>query len=318
MTVSLVFNDLSLRHQAPDRATVRVWMSTFVETLKTAVEHKITQLRIHNNFNAFMLSPNYPMNAWFNDNHVSRDERDFVLSYATQYPVIQPYDADFRNDEKVFEGRFAGDIAKGLGFTYLLGGLAFSILSESCWDTASLDIDWLEWEPESQCFVESCQTLRHISRSRHVSVDHVHWIENRIRTGVRTGVDLIQRANTLFPNLVFCKDASKQIEELTAASIHLPKILDRLFELEKLANTWEQNDFNYHQIPNASTESRSTMGRYGDRRKFVCPDGQRRLFEWHLKSLPQAWRIHFWADPRQKKILIGYVGKHLPTSQDPT
>ena len=112
--------------------------------------------------------------------------------------------------------------------------------------------------------------------------------------------DLLQKAN-----LVFCNGARKQMEDLTASSVHLPRILVRLFELEDLANAWERDNFNYRQIRNASPESPSTMGKYGARRVFVCPMAT----DVPLKSLPYAWRL-------QQK-LIGYVGKHLPTVGNP-
>ena len=324
MTVSLVFNELSLRRPAPDKHTARKWMTEFVGTLKAAIDHKVTVLRMRDNFGDLPLSLDYPMGAWFGDNSVSRDERDFVLAYATQYSFIRPYDEDLRDDENfqsgklAFEGKLGSDKAQGLGFAYLLKGLALSILSEQCWDTAWLNLDCFEWDPEYQKFVEKSETLRHVARSRHLTDIHVSWIEERIRASVRTGSELLQRASILFPNLVFCKGARKQIEDSAASSMPLPSVLEHLFELEKLANAWEQGEFNYQNIHNASPESPSTLGRFGQQRSFVCPDGQRRLFSWHLKSLPNPWRIHIQADSRQKKILIGYVGRHLPTVRDPT
>ena len=324
MTLSLVFNDLSLRCPAPDRHTARERMTEFIGTLKAAVDHKVTVLRMRDNFGDLPLCLDYPMGAWIGDNSVSRDDRDFVLAYATQYSFIRPYDEDLRGDQEFqsgklsFEGRFGGEQAEGLGFAHLLNGLALSILSEPCWDTHSLELDCEELEPDSSEISRRRETLPHVSRSRHVAVDHAGLIAERIRTGVRTGSDLLRNATTLFPNLVFCNSACKQIEELTASSIYLPRILDRLFELEKLTSSWEGGNFNYRQIHNASPESPSTMGRFGDRREFVCPDGQRRMFEWHLKGLPNAWRIDIVADTKEKKILIGYVGKHLPTASDPT
>jgi hypothetical protein len=324
MTLSLVFNDLSLRCPAPDIHTARNRMTEFVETLKTAAVHNVTVLRMRDNFKDFALCPEYPMGAWFGDNSVSRDEREFVLAYATQYSFIRPYDGDLRGDEEfpsdrwLFEGRFGDERAEGLGFAYLLKGLALSILSETCWDTPWLDLDCKEFNSESDEIEESRVVLRHVSRIRHVSDDHAAWIEERIRDGICTGFDLLRVANARFPRMVFCNDARKQIEALTESSMQLPRVRERLFELGQLIDAWEQGRFNYHQIHNASEESPSTIGRYGDRREFVCPDGQRRLFSWHLKGLPQMWRIHIWADQEERNVLIGYVGKHLPTVRNPT
>ena len=317
MTVSLVFNELSLRRPAPDRRTARAWMSEFVKTLKAAIDHKVTVLRMRDNFGDLPLSLDYPMHRWFHDNQVSRDESEFVLAYATQYSFIRPFDEDLRDDEEfqsgklAFEGRFGDDKAEGLGFAYLLNGLAFSILSESCWDTPTLELDCEELDPELEELESHRETIRQVSRGRHVTDDHASWLEGRIRTGVSTGPELLRNATALLPNLVFCSGACKQIEQMSASSMHFPRILERLFELEKLANAWTRNSFNYGEIHNASPESPSTMGKYGEQRKFVCPDGRRRTFEWHLKGLPQKWRIHICGEPGERKILIGYVGKHL-------
>ncbi len=279
---------------------------------------------MHKNFVDIMLSPNYPLRAWFNDSLVPRDESEFVLTYYTRYSYIQPYDKDlqgsseFQSKKSLFEASFAGERAEGLGFAHLLKGLALSIRSEPCWDSPWLDLDCKKLDPESEEISEYRETQRHVSRARHVSKDHAAWIEGQIQCGVRNGSDLLSKAVTLFPNLVFCSDASKQIRVLSAGSRYLPSILKLLFELEIQANSWTEGDFDYRQLHNASSESESTMNRFGHRRIFVCPDGISRTFEWHLKGLPRPWRIHIYADSHQKKILIGYVGRHLPTQKYPT
>ena len=65
------------------------------------------------------------------------------------------------------------------------------------------------------------------------------------------------------------------------------------------------------------------MQQYGHLRIFVCPDGEKRTFDYHLKGLPDYWRIHIWPDEQgifreandpARKILIGYIGKHLLTA----
>ena len=325
MTLSLVFNDLSLRYPAPNMRTAREWMTEFVAALKAAVvDQKISQMRTSEEFRAMMLYPGYPVEAWTGDHLVSPEERTFVLDHATRFPYIKPYDDDYHDNKEfqqrrdLFEAKFNGSQAEGLGFAYLLCSLSFSILSEPCWNSPFLDLEIEKLDPESEEFSVHCETIRHVSRSRHLSDDHAVWIEERIRASVRTGPELLQRAGSLFPNLEFCKGARKQIEDSAASSMPLSSIVEHLFELEKLGSAWVQGEFNYHNIHNASQESPSTMSRFGERRRFVCPDGQRRTFEWHLKSLPNPWRIHIWADSRQNKILIGYVGRHLPTATEPT
>ena len=320
MTVSLVFNELSLLCPAPNRHTAREWMTELTKTLKTAVDHDVTVLRMRDNFGDLLLSPNYPMQAWFDDGRVSPEERLFVLTFTTQYRFIRPYDEDLRNDQEfqsrklLFEGKFKGRKADGLGHSFLLNGLALSILSDSSWDTPWIELDCEEIDLETGELEETRERIRHVSRPRHVSNDHSAWIDDQSRAGVRTGSDFLHIAPVRFPGLEFCDEARKQIEALTESSMHLPRVKERLFELGYLSNEWKQGNFNYRQIHNSSDESSSTMGRYGHQRRFLCPDGQRRTFRWHLKGLPLMWRIYIWADAVDRKLLVGYVGKHLETA----
>jgi hypothetical protein len=57
--------------------------------------------------------------------------------------------------------------------------------------------------------------------------------------------------------------------------------------------------------------------KYADSRTFECPDGIRRVFEKHCSLTPGAWRLYFLAFPEKEngKILIGYIGPHLPTTE---
>ena len=51
-------------------------------------------------------------------------------------------------------------------------------------------------------------------------------------------------------------------------------------------------------------------------RKFVTPYGKEEYFYWHI-SFPGNYpgRIHFLPDPEHRVGIVGYIGKHLPTSK---
>ena len=317
MTISLVFNELSLRRPAPDIYTARKWMTELVRTLKVAAAHEVTVLRMRASIGDLLLSPTYPVHAWFHDNGVSQDEQMFLLTYATQYVFLRPPDEDLRKDSEfqerqlLFEAKFEGEKAEGLGLSLLLNGLALSVLSERTWDTPWLALDCEEADNETGEIATSREEVRHVSRHPHISSDHAAWIEDQDRARVRTGSELLHLASVRFPRLEFCEDAKKQIRALTESSMHFPRVRERLIELGQLSSEWEKGNFNYHQIHNSSDESPSTMGKYGNQRNFVCPDGQIRTFRWHLKGLPLQWRIHICADPERRMLIVGYVGKHL-------
>ena len=53
-------------------------------------------------------------------------------------------------------------------------------------------------------------------------------------------------------------------------------------------------------------------------RTFLCPDGEERLFSWHVRYTPGAGRIHFLPLGPREGCLIGYIGHKLPTVKYPT
>lgn len=75
----------------------------------------------------------------------------------------------------------------------------------------------------------------------------------------------------------------------------------RFFHLRKL-----------HYKPN---ESATTMGQYGDRRRFTH-EGQTRTVESHLtlaSNTDYCIHVYFEADPEARVVRVVYVGRHLPT-----
>jgi hypothetical protein len=255
---------------------------------------------------------------------VSREAQDFVLSYATRYPYIAPYDADLNANNEIamrsggFEGRYEGVVALGLGYAHLLNGLSLSILTEPCWNTALINLNCLELHPETNELLEERVTIKHASRALHITDHHKVWIAERVHASVRDGQSLWEKVTLWFPNLVFCDNARRQVQALQNNSLPLPRIVERLFELERYCRNWTEGGFDGAQLRNASPESHQTLNQFGQQRELVCPDGRIRLFNWHLKGLPNAWRIHIWPDEKNRKILIGYIGRHLPTVNDPT
>ena len=70
-----------------------------------------------------------------------------------------------------------------------------------------------------------------------------------------------------------------------------------------------------------SGESEPTLNKYRKERTFLCPDGKERLFEQHAKIRQHNWRIYFFSEVSgigMRKVIIGYVGTHLPSVNYPT
>lgn len=329
MTLSLVFNELSLQENnlAPDARTACQRMTGLVSTLKTAIDYNLNKVRTHEHFVDMVLAKAYPLRKWLNDPNVATEEQDFLLFYITQYPPIVPPTADLSEGDtllersELFEAHYDGNRANGLGYAVLFDGISLSLLSESCWDTPTIDLLCTEYSPEVGGFVDGPETIRHASRAEHISHAHVEWIRDRVRNAVRDGNDLWFKVDEWFPNLIFCENVRRQIQALLSGTPQLSGIVERLLALETYCKNWDGDGFDRRVLPpqyGCSPESSQTLNRFGNQREFECPDGKRRLFDLHLKGLRGHWRIHIWPDAANRKIIVGYIGPHLPTDSDPT
>jgi hypothetical protein len=87
--------------------------------------------------------------------------------------------------------------------------------------------------------------------------------------------------------------------------------------LDTHVQNWESGNFDWHKLKastnlNVSPESDSTLRLYSAQRKFKLPDGRREVFELHIKV--GDLRFHFYPDNQDRKVYVGYIGVHLPTS----
>ncbi len=119
---------------------------------------------------------------------------------------------------------------------------------------------------------------------------------------------------SLFPSIEFCESAEKQIKNLGGDGARFRSALRGLQDLQSYCASWDEGPFDIHAFNSASGESKSTLAMYSAERTFRCPDGENRLFEWHLKR--GDIRIHFREILEQRQILIGYVGGHLRISSE--
>ncbi len=317
MELEMVLNDLSLRSPAPDIHIARQWMSALISTAVAAVQHGVKQIiRTHSGFHATLLAPNYPLVSWLNDNSVDRDIRRYLLT-TTKFPFLLDFhDPDIQDNILLSEFSCDGELAEGLGIAYLLEALPISVRSEQRWESSRLVLEAKQLQDDG-----SISTIRitivHASNSGHL-LEHHAWIQERRFTSVRDGSDLWNRRRSLFVSLSFCDTVGKQVQGLHAGHPLLRPVIRRLFELENYCKNWQVGPFDPNSLTNASPESQSTLQQFSRERTFLCPDGQERVFSWHVRLTPGAWRIHFSPGPDVGEIIVGYIGPHLHTISDPT
>ena len=304
----MVFNELSLQN-APDIYQARKWMSTLIETIKAATSQKISRvLRTKDDIFDMNLAENYPLRRWLNDNEVDIEARRYIKSITCKVPLWNGL-SDICDELLTKEFSYRGYTAHGLGVAHMLDYLAISLLSEECWDYDSLTLIASLLTNDSE--IEEYEAdVNHASQARHLE-KHSGWIVDHLKSDLLNGVVLWERRNELFPLIVFCDSVAEQIKNIP--NIMINHVFGNLLELDNYCKEWKDGAFDPSKLRNVVPESQETLERYSDERTFLCPDGQTRIFSWHSRHLPNAWRIYFEPITETRKFIIGYVGRHLKT-----
>ncbi|MDJ0677853.1 MAG: hypothetical protein QNJ36_21130 [Calothrix sp. MO_167.B42] len=324
MDLDLILNELSLRNLAKNELIARQWMSNLIQTIRAVKSQGVkVNLRTKDNFHITTLAENYPLRRWLNDNHVNQEERLFIKTLATKAPfsndIANLEIKDIENSTGLWEFSYQGEQVIGLGVAYLLETIAVSFLSEDCWDCHCINIDCQKIDEDGEIIDEVIEII-HASHKNHVP-NHARWIQDRISTGIVDGEDIWDKKEELFSNLDFCDNVGKQLINIRAGQLELQPVVKALSELQKCCENWKTGYFNLKGYPlQESGESKPTLDKYSKERTFLCPDGQERLFERHVKLRVCNWRIHFFPlQPEAEiKVIIGYIGRHLPTVNYPT
>ena len=313
MPAFLVFNELSLTDAAPDATTAKQYLDDLSEIL---LDQRIAARRVLVTppcFRRTEVSAGYSVGRWLADygrGDVDRRRRmQFLLDRSMAYETCVSSD-DIESAD--IEYKCHGRASRGLPTALLIDGLAVSLQSHGEWDQASIHLEkcWIQDE-QIQTLV---QEVDHASRTDHLS-DHGEWL-NRTQTPAPTsGTELWKERASLFPSLDFCESVEGQVRELLGGEPRFKAVVRGLRDLESYCKGWITGNFDIKALIRASGESVSTLNMYSEERKFRCPDGQYRLFEWHVKR-GESTRIHFFDVPAQKRILVGYVGGHLRISSE--
>ncbi len=317
MDFDLILNELSLRNPASNEQIAQQRMSELIKTIKAVKAQGVNvSLRTKENFHTTLLAPNYPLRRWLND--ADQVERIFIKTLATKAPFSTDTGnseiQDIENNSSLSEFRHQGEMAIGLGIAYVLDTIAISLLSEECWDCSRLELEFRCLNQDEELIHELVDII-HVSRSSHVQ-EHavlIHGIQQRIRQEVSDGVELWNRKEELFPRLEFCEDVSKQMQNLYPGNPMLRQVIKRLFELEDYCKIWTDGAFNSDNVSSKATpESESRLRQFKQELTFKCPDGEKRIFSWHLRMTGAgAWRLHFSEELGPGKIIIGYIGSKI-------
>jgi hypothetical protein len=311
MTAFLVFNDLSAAAIARDLRTGREYLDGFTNVL---LDQRIKGKKVLVTPPAFLsmqVTPGYSVGRWLAEDSPADHERRLRLktlldrrSHYDEYVQVNQLESDE-------EYRYDGQTAHGLTVAYSIDGLAISFLSGQRWDFSLLNLE-KSWVDGGDVATHTFAIV-HASRPAHLE-DHVGWLRAKQPNLPENGLELWRQRSDLFPSLDFCSAVEDQITSLGGDGPRFRAVMRGLQDLQRYCEEWEANNFDIHGLSGASGESQSTLSMYAAERTFVCPDGEYRLFDWHLKR--GDTRIHFLDFPSTKRILVGYAGAHLRISSE--
>lgn len=159
--------------------------------------------------------------------------------------------------------------------------------------------------------------LRHpMAKSNALSSQVEGWMREvspGTRIKINSNSDIGLMSLQYFYGVEFCEDVGKQMQNLYSGNPMLRQVIKRLFELEDYCKIWTNGAFNSDNIPSKATpESESRLRHFKQELTFKCPDGEKRIFSWHLRMTGAgAWRLHFSEELGPGKIIIGYIGSKI-------
>jgi hypothetical protein len=316
--MELIFNELSLASPAPDRDTGHGWMQSLSETIRAAVDRGVAPLlRTCGNFWSTDLTPNYTLAHWSADRTVDRDLKRYIMTIAGKAPFIETLHGEAEDKaEAAAEFSWCGKRALGLGLAALCDHPAVSMSAE-IWRKDPVVVHGYLETAEGPKEVE--KEVRHWYDSATVKRrESCDWVRQQLGKEIVSGAQLLRKRKAILSRLDFTPDALRQMHSLTGAEMAFAYVVQHLLALGFQALDWQDGPFEAGYPYRCSEESKVTLQQYSSSRTFICADGVYRLFSWHSKINVVPWRIHFLPQlTKPRRVLIGYVGTHLPTVGDP-
>ena len=307
----LLVNELSFQAQANKLMDSHQLMNDLISVIKALKPVRGTDpIRTSMTLWGKELFRGYNVNQWLN--HTNRDQMVWFKAIVRKGPYIETI-----LDEELdyHECRFQGD---NVSSTSLAGAVFIDGILSSLQDASRFDVERinLEYRQEEAPFTES-EVLNVYDPS--TVKNFVEELSRAVLENVLSWDELWEKRTELFSDLSFCDCVRNQLNRLDFGISNFKVIRRHLTKMNEYCRRMrmENEDF----IPDYTTmgiessrESRETLKHYGYQRKFPCPDGSTRLFDWHSKQRGRNLRVHFCPpDHSTGDFIIGYVGPHLDT-----
>jgi len=251
------------------------------------------------------------INSWLNKGILNRDQRIWFTAIVRKGPFIENILTETIDYHECWFQ------CEDVSSTSLAGAACFEGALASLQQCIKFD-----YEQICLNFREGEQDFKKVKILNFINPDTVQVIIGQINKEILDGISswdqLWNQRTLLYGNLIFCECVQDQLYNLDFTPTNIKIIKHHLDKMNDYAGKLNNDDDivpDYMQMGiKASKERDATIIHYGYQREFVCPDGVKRLFEWHSKQMGQNLRIHFYPpDLGNDQFIIGYIGPHLDT-----
>lgn len=312
--MEMVFNEISVVRENLTTLDANNLFSSFLQTYSKAVASDLGISRsiiTAIDFNALEISSGYYVAAWRNSPTVDKDDKMRLLGICERQNISVPSTEDYQFVQ------YDDSVGKGLQMAYENQNSLISIPSSDNWKQNVIQATLYDVENNE----ENQILLKNIYSDESLDV-HNDWLKSeksKEYSKIRTPDTFLSNISTLFPSLVFHRNALAQIKN-QINPVNIPTILEKLLILEKYFSDWDGGKFERSAFPRRfiSPESDETLSRFKAEHTFEW-EGSSVLVSYHVRytggDIPG--RIYIYPQHEQKKCLICSLYTKLPTVNDP-
>lgn len=325
----LIFNHHSLPYSSIDMAknSVSEFLKVCLKLKKYGFQTILFEETLDKSWFRIELAPNYFWQDWYNENKkeaLLKTQIQAFLSLKTKSPLFS--NDDIASDLQLFDVKLPNCtdelsvLRAAVWYNYPIA----SYPTKEPWNKNPVIVNVIKLDESGQN--ESIEEITNYFNSNKID-------ENSLRDSqqesIVSGQELWKHRNELFPNLGFCGDTQFQLKNWSIGETELKQVKNSLFLLDEFCNKWNEGCFkNYSHKDlrdlglkrdlrlNVSGESETVNNNpeMRNEREFSLPNGERKFFENHIK-FNNGIRIYFYHNTDEKRIYIGYIGKHLSTKK---
>jgi hypothetical protein len=308
--MDVFFNELSIKPFFISKEQIYIEIEKLLKAFKSLKDSGFSHIRFDQEFHKIILMENYSLQRWISEG--SYDNLKTLLLGVSRRPFIDESRSDlmFRFSSAIVKVSQEDEVLESTtGFlgAYLAGSLTLSFSHNLFWARDHVEIQVFE----NSVFFATESVINIYSEDQKERLD-IEPIKRSYIKREATDIDIfIEKIKEYFPGLIFCENAKTQLSRISTGDMRFNNLLNKLIRLDLHASRWKIGQFDFKTMGiDCSPDTQQRINQTIQKRTFVCPDGETRIFSLHCKwSIgSDEVRLYFFPEPIKRKLFIGYIG----------